>query len=152
MKKVKLIPVAITMFATFSTNTLAKDQELKKYWDRFYNEIKQCVMENVKSQTLYKPEIEPNDAIGLKSYLKALGYENYVVFLKTDKIKEPDLCFIRYVLKNMGYNPHYYSTAEILVVDTFQRKVDAESLKQKLLNMFNNYVDKNNVYILNLNL
>ncbi len=143
---------SLLLVAAISTTSFAKDAELKQYWDTFYNEIKQCIIDNVKSQSIYKPEINPDDAIGLKSYLKALGYDNYVVFIKTDSIKEPDLCYLRYVLKRFGYNPHYYRPAEILVVDTFQRQVDANALKQKLIQMFNKYVDKNKVYVFNLNL
>lgn len=142
--------VATILTATTVLNSV-NASEVKQYWDRFYNEIKQCVMDNVKSDTIYKPEIKPDDAIGLKSYLKALDYSNYVVYIKTDKIKESDLCFIRYSLKELGYNPKYYKPAEILVVDQFQRKVDAQALKQKVENLFKPFLQNHTVYVIDLN-
>ena len=140
-----------TMFTALTVFNIAFASEIKQYWDRFYNEIKQCIMDNVKSETFYKPEIQPDDAIGLKSYLKALDYSNYVVYIRTENIKESDLCFIRYSLKELGYNPKYYKPAEILVVDQFQRKVDAQALKQKVETLFKPFLQNHTVYVISLN-
>ena len=145
-----------------ASSAFAQTDELKKYWDTFYTEIKSCILDKYKSKNLYKPEFPIKDTMDLKIYLKALDYTGYVVYIDTKNFTESDICFMKYLAKKLGYFPKYYSPAEILVIQSFDRQVDAVSLKQKLENLFpkkqtqvnpkdNNVVkEKSPVFILNL--
>ena len=114
------------------SSAFAKDMELKKYWDSFYTEIKSCITDKYKSKDLYKPAKPIEDTMDLKAYLKALDYEGYVVYIDTKRLTESDICFLKYLTKQLGYNPKYYAPVEILVVEAFDRPVDATKLKIKL--------------------
>ena len=118
------------------SSAFAQTDELKKYWDTFFTEIKSCVSDKYKSKDLYKPEHPIKDTMDLRVYLKALDYSGYVVYVDTKNFTESDVCFMKYITKKMGHNPKYFAPAEILVIDNFDRQVDATSLKKKLENLF----------------
>ena len=135
----------------FSKAFAEPSTEIKQYWDEFYTQIRQCVLDAVYSETKQKPAIEIKNTMDLRVYLKAFDYKGFVVFIDTQNITEPDVCFIRYLLNKMGYNPKYIKSTEILVATSFQRYVDAVALKTKLDGLLTNKVqDKDLVKILNL--
>lgn len=142
MKKVRVFLVAgLLAGATGNANA----DEVKQYWDRFFFEIKQCVVDGVKSDTTYKPIQELKNQSDIRVYLRSLNYKNYVVYIDTKNITENDVCFLRYLLKTKGYSPVFYKSAELLVVSDFSRQVDADSLKD-----FLNSVIKDVAFVLNV--
>ena len=112
--------------------------ELKEYFDRIYPQVRQCVMQEMKSEDIYKPAIKIENKRDVIDYLKALDLpKGYYVVVDTTKFTASSICFLQLVFKEMGNNPQYYKPVEKIVVNIFSRKQDAIYLKDKLENSFN---------------
>lgn len=125
----KLFVAGLVSFVCFNTS---KADEVKQYWDRFYNEIKQCVLHQVKSDTVYKPISKIENENDIRAYLRSLDYKGYVVFINTKNLKEQDICFITFAMKSKSFSPVFYKPAEILFIAEFSRETDALALKEEL--------------------
>ena len=127
MKKIVLTGLVIVNFAVGS--------ELKAYYDRLYPHIRQCVLQEIDSQEIYKPVLQLKTKKDIENYLKALDLpKGYYVVIDTTPFSSKDVCFLELVIKQLGHSPKYYQPAEKIVVDVFQRKQDAVLLKKQLKN------------------
>ena len=114
-------------------STASFSGELYQYWNKFYTHIRQCVSDEIKSSTVYSPNIPVEETSDLKAYLKALDYNGYAEFINTKNLTSSDICYLKFITtEKLGYTPKYYKPVEILVVSSFSRKADALSLKEKL--------------------
>lgn len=60
--------------------------ELKEYFDRIYPQVRQCVMQEMKSEDIYKPAIKIENKRDVIDYLKALDLpKGYYVVVDTTK-------------------------------------------------------------------
>lgn len=111
-----------------ATPVFAGDTELKAYWDRLFTEIRECVIQQQKTDTTYAPTKPIQNTSDLKIYLKALDYRYNVVYIPTKDLTEQEVCYLLFRLKMDGYIPRYLKPAEIIVIGDFQREADAKQV------------------------
>lgn len=128
MKKIFLS--TIPMLVLISSQ--AQAENLKPYWNLFFEPIKQCVLQEMQSNNQDAPGMKIQDNSDMKAYLRALNYTGYTVYINTENMPDNELCYLKFYLQTKGYYPHYYEPVEMLVVASFNREIDAEQLINKL--------------------
>lgn len=107
--------------------------ELKEYFDRIYPQVRQCVLQEMRSDEIYKPVIKIENKRDVIDYLKALDLpRGYYVVVDTTNFTSKDICFLQLIFREMGNNPEYYKPVEKIVVNIFSRKQDAVYLRNEL--------------------
>jgi hypothetical protein len=116
---------------------LVKAGEIDQMWNYLYNHIAGCINDEIYSTT--KTPIHPlKSKHDLLDYLKSLDLPpGYYVIVNTRWITSPQVCYIRWRMRQLGYNSRFYAPANILIVAIVKREADAIDLTNKLKTFVN---------------
>jgi len=111
--------------------------EIDQMWNYLYNHIAGCIQDEVISsakQPLYPLRTKED----LLNYLKSLDLPpGYYVLVNTKWLTSSQVCYIRWKMRQFGYNSHFYAPANILVVAVVQREADAIAISNQVKHFVN---------------
>jgi len=111
--------------------------EIDQMWNYLYNQIAGCIRDEISSYSK-KPLFPIRTKEDLLLYLKSLDLPpGYYVVINAKWLTSPQVCYIRWKMRQMGYNSHFYAPANILVVAVVQRKADAIALVNEVKHFVN---------------
>ena len=113
------------LIGTVFLSVLTFADQIDQMWGYLYNHIRGCITDEINSQQ-YPPIAPIANKMDLIAYLKALPYpKGYYVLVKTDYLTSSEVCYLRWKMRNLGYNSHFLAPVNLLLVAIVPREADA---------------------------
>jgi len=113
--------------------SLSFSGEIDQMWGYLYNHIRGCVEDEIMSAEIYKPITPIQTKEDLITYLRSLPFgPGYYVIVNTKQLTSSEICYLRWKLRQLGYNSHFLAPADILVAAIVPKRADAIYLSEQI--------------------